>query len=606
MTQTENTRTILICHGTGCVSSKSPEIRTALEKETQRLGITTKLTGCHGFCQQGPIVIVEPDGVFYTRVGVEDVTDIVNSHLQNNKPVGRLFYQDPTTGKRIQHYRDIPFYKMQQRLILRNCGHINPEEIDDYLAVGGYEALKKVLFEMTPEKVIENINISGLRGRGGAGFPTGRKWEICSKASGEEKYIICNADEGDTGAFMDRSILEADPHSVLEGMSIAAHTVGAKKGFIYVRAEYPLAVKRLEIAITQARKKGFLGKDILGSGFDFDIEIFEGAGAFVCGEETALIESIEGRRGMPRHRPPFPVQSGLWGKPTLINNVKTYAYTPLIIVRGADWFSNIGTERSKGTAVFSITGKVANCGLVEVPMGTTLHEIIYGIGGGIPNRKKFKAVQTGGPSGGCLSEEFLGLPVDYESLTSAGSIMGSGGLVVMDEDTCIVDVAKYFLDFTQKESCGKCVPCRVGTRLMFEILDRITHGEGTAEDLLALRTLGDTIKKGALCGLGQTAPNPVLTTLRYFSNEYLEHIKEYRCRASVCKDLIEFKVIREKCTGCQSCVRVCPTGAITGPRSKPHNIDASKCIKCRSCYEICRFDAIAGNAIVIRAAEKKS
>jgi NADH:ubiquinone oxidoreductase subunit F (NADH-binding)/(2Fe-2S) ferredoxin len=590
-------RTVFVCHGTGCVSNKSELVRSALERAVAHFNISDiniDFTGCHGFCQQGPIVIIEPDGVFYAQVTMNDVDDIVKSHLKDNKPVERLFYKDPTTGKPIMYYRDIPFYSKQQRIVLRNCGHINPERIDDYINVDGYKALQKVLSELTSEKVIEEIKRSGLRGRGGAGFPTGKKWEFCYKAKGDVKYVICNADEGDPGAFMDRSLLEGDPHSVIEGMIIAAYAVGAHKGYIYVRAEYPLAVKRLKIAIKQAVEKNLLGENILDTDFSFDIEIFQGAGAFVCGEETALIHSIEGKRGMPRHRPPFPAQSGLWGMPTLINNVKTYAYVPKIVLNGAEWFAQIGSEKSKGTAVFALTGKIANCGLIEVPMGITLREIIYGIGGGIARNKKFKAVQTGGPSGGCIPADLLGLSVDYESLTAAGSIMGSGGMVVMDEDTCMVDIARYFLDFTQKESCGECVPCRLGTKQMLDILEDIIRGKGKPEDIDLLAEIGEAVKKGSLCGLGQTAPNPVLTTIRYFRNEYEAHITEKKCPAKVCRDLITYKILVDKCKGCMLCVKACPANAIRGERKKPHVIEQSKCIKCGMCFETCplKFGAV--------------
>ncbi len=531
-------RLVQICQGTGCISAGSQKIAEALAKEAARRGlhVQIKRTGCHGFCQRGPIVIFEPDGIFHSAV--QDAEELVEA-LEAGRAVERLFYRDPATDKPISHYREIPFYKNQQRVLLRNCGHIDPENIEDYIAVGGYQALRQALFEMTPEAVIEQVQRSGLRGRGGAGFPTGRKWELCRQAPDREKYIICNADEGDPGAFMDRSLLEADPHSVLEGMLIAGYAIGAQKAYIYVRAEYPLAVKRLRMAVAQAREHGLLGTQILGSSFDFDIEIFEGAGAFVCGEETALIASIEGKRGMPRPRPPYPVQAGLWGKPTNINNVKTYASVPVIIRHGAEWYARIGTEHSKGTAIFSLTGKVANCGLVEVPMGTTLAQIIYDIGGGIPNGKALKAAQIGGPSGGCLPASLLNTPVDFDSLTELGAMMGSGGLVVMDEDTCIVDIARYFLDFTQKESCGKCAPCRLGTRQMLNILEKITQGRGQMEDLARLERLAQSVKAGSLCGLGQTAPNPVLTTLRYFREEYEEHIKYKRCRAAVCKGLVK-------------------------------------------------------------------
>jgi NADH-quinone oxidoreductase subunit F len=536
-----NQRTILVCHGTGCVSGKAFEIREALEKAVAKLRLDrvgVDFTGCHGFCQQGPIAVVEPEGIFYTHVSVDDVPEIVTSHLRDGKPVERLFYKEPVSGQAIPYYKDIPFYNKQQRIILRNCGHINPERIGDYIAVGGYQSLRKVLLEMTPEQVIDEVKRSGLRGRGGAGFSTGQKWEFCRNARGDQKYMICNADEGDPGAFMDRSTMEGDPHTVIEGMTIAAYAIGASEGYIYIRAEYPLAVLRVRLAIKQAEANGFLGDNILGSDFGFHIHVKEGAGAFVCGEETALMASIEGRRGMPRPRPPFPAQSGLWGKPSNINNVKSLATVPVIIAKGADWYAQIGTEKSKGTAVFALTGKIANSGLVEVPMGIPLQEIIYGIGGGIPGGKRLKAVQTGGPSGGCLPASMLNSPVDYESLTKAGSIMGSGGMVVMDEDNCMVDVARYFISFTQAESCGKCVPCRVGTKQMLDILTGITHGRGKLEDIDLLLELSEQVKVGSLCGLGQTAPNPVLTTLRYFRDEYEEHIKRHHCRAAVCEGLV--------------------------------------------------------------------
>ena len=588
--RTEGGRTLLICQGTGCVSSKSPDIQAALEDEVQELGLTgveVKLTGCHGFCQQGPIVIVEPDGIFYAGVQVKDAHDIVHSHLGNNEPVKRLFYKDPTTKEAIPRYEDIPFYKGQQRVILRHCGRVNPEEIDDYLEDEGYSSLRKVLSGMPPEEVVETVKRSGLRGRGGAGFPSGVKWEFCRSASGDEKYVVCNADEGDPGAFMDRSILEADPHAVIEGMAIAAYAIGAARGYMYVRAEYPLAIKRLSIALDQARERGFLGKGILGREFDFDITIFQGAGAFVCGEETALLLSIEGERGMPRPRPPFPAQSGLWGKPTLINNVKTLAFVPVIIGRGADWFSSIGTEESKGTAVFALTGKIANSGLIEVPMGTPLRDIIYGIGGGLLDGRPFKAVQTGGPSGGCLPVSHLDISVDYESLKAAGSIMGSGGMVIMDEDTCMVDVSRYFLDFTQKESCGKCVPCRLGTKQMLDILEDITQKRGKPEDIDLLVELGEGVKAGSLCGLGQTAPNPVLTTIRYFRDEYEAHINEERCPAKMCREFVYFRIVPELCVGCRLCSKVCPQESIQGELKKVHVIDQSECIHCGMCYEAC-------------------
>jgi NADH-quinone oxidoreductase subunit F len=538
--QADHKRMVLICRGTGCESSRSAHIQTEFEAEIARHGLTNvhvKFTGCHGFCENGPVVVVRPEDVFYTRVKIEDVPEIVQSHLVESQIVQRLLYRDPTTHQLVPYYHDIPFYNKQQRNILSRCGAINPEDVDDYLAHGGYEALRKALFEMEPRQVIGEIKRSGLRGRGGAGFPTGLKWEFTGTAPGQPKYVVCNFDEGDPGAFMNRSEVEGDPHNLLEGMTIAAYSVGASQGFIYGRAEYPLAIRRLGIAIAQAEERGFLGNDILGSGFSFHIAIKEGAGAFVCGEETALINSIEGSRGMPRPRPPFPAQSGLWGKPTLINNVGTLSNVALIIQKGADWFTRIGTERSKGTKVFSLVGKIANSGLVEVPMGTPLHEIVFGIGGGIPRGRKFKAVQTGGPSGGCLPASLLNLSVDYDSLAEAGSIMGSGGMVVMDEDTCMVDVARFFLSFTQAESCGKCVPCRLGTKRMLEILERITHGEGQEEDIDLLLELAETVKGASLCGLGQTAPNPVLSTLRYFRDEYEAHIKLKKCPAVVCSGL---------------------------------------------------------------------
>ena len=564
--------------------------------------------GCIGPCYLEPLIDIKMPGqprVSYNNVNAKMLGMILKSHFIDGAPHKKLalghFGTNDIDG--IPKFFDLPMLKPQVRIVLRNCGFVDPEEIDQYLAVDGYQGFMKAL-KTTPEDVIAVVRQAGLRGRGGAGFPTFRKWTVCRESPGEQKYLICNADEGDPGAFMNRSLIESDPHAVLEGMLIAGYAIGASKGIVYIRAEYPLAIDRLKRAIGQMREYGLLGKNILGSDFSFEIKIKEGAGAFVCGEETALIGSIEGKRGMPKSRPPFPAISGLFQSPTIINNVETLGTLPNILRKGPDWYTRFGKEGNRGTKTFSLVGKIRRPGLIEVQLGTTLREIIFDIGGGV--QKNFKAIQTGGPSGGCLSEEFLDLTVDYESLASAGSIMGSGGLIVMDEDTCIVDLAKYFLDFTQKESCGKCVPCRVGTRHILEILERITNGEGQPDDLLALRTLGDTIKKGALCGLGQTAPNPVLTTLRYFRNEYLEHIKDHRCRATVCKPLIEYRVIKEKCTGCQSCVRVCPTGAITGPRSEPHNLDASKCIKCRSCYEVCRYEAIAGDAIVIRTAERQS
>ncbi|MFZ6017918.1 MAG: NADH-ubiquinone oxidoreductase-F iron-sulfur binding region domain-containing protein [Nitrospirota bacterium] len=537
---------VLVCHGTGCVSGGSEQVYSLFKNELKNSGydedIYVKRTGCHGFCQQGPLIVIEPvgidsqrEGIFYTKVKTDDVPEIIQSLLPGGRPLERLFYRDPSTNQTIPHYHDIPFYSKQERTILRNCGNIDPEDINDYLAVGGYKALHKALFEMTPEEVISEVKSSGLRGLGGAGFPTGRKWEACSRASGEEKYVICNADEGDPGAFQDRSVMEGNPHSVIEGMIIAAYAIGARNGFIYVRAEYPLAVKRLKIAIEQARQKKFLGVRILDSGVNFDIEIFQGAGAFVCGESTALVRSIEGKRGRPKPLPRARTSEiGLWNKPTLLNNVKTFANIPLIISNGPEWFAKRGTEKSKGTAVFSLTGKVVNCGLIEVPMGITLREIIYDIGGGISGGKAFKAVQTGGPSGGCLPESMIDMPVDFDSLSLAGSMMGSGGMVVMDEDTCMVDVARYFLDFTQRESCGQCIPCRLGTRQMFKILDDITKGRGRPKDIDLLLELSEAISRSSICGLGQTTPNPVLTTIRYFRDEYEAHIHQKRCPSGMC------------------------------------------------------------------------
>jgi NADH-quinone oxidoreductase subunit F len=548
----QNHHTIFVCQGTGCLSSGSDAVYEALKEEISQQGISdaeVDFTGCHGFCEQGPNVVIEPEGILYTHVQAEDALEIVTSHLRDGKPVQRLFYHDPVTGKAIPHYSEINFYKKQQRLILRNCGQINPEKIEHYIARGGYQALKKAFLEMTPEQVITEVKNSGLRGRGGAGFPTGRKWEFCRSAHGAKKYVICNADEGDPGAFMDRSILEADPHAVIEGLTIAGYAIGANEGYIYVRAEYPLAVKRVHTALEQAQARGFLGTDILGSGFGFTVHVKEGAGAFVCGEETALMASIESRRGMPRPRPPFPAQSGLEGMPTTINNVKSLASIPIIIDRGADWFATIGTEKSKGTAVFALTGKIANSGLVEVPMGTPLSTIIFDIGGGIPRGKQFKAVQTGGPSGGCIPARFLDSPVEYETLAKLGSIMGSGGMVVLDETTCMVDVARYFLSFTQAESCGKCVPCRLGTKQLLEILTGITQGKGHEQDMDTLLTIAKTVKECSLCGLGQTCPNPVLTTLEYFRDEYETHIREKKCAAAVCDALM-----------ISPCQHTCPVG----------------------------------------------
>lgn len=584
---------LLVCGGPGCASSGSRKISDLLLEEMKKQGLDLELrvTGCHGFCEQGPIIIIEPENTYYCKVQPEDVPEILEK-LKKSEVVERLLYRDPKTKEVIEKYTDIPFYKLQKRNVLRNCGYINPEDIEQYLANQGYEGLRKALTSMSREEVIEEMKKSGLRGRGGAGFPTGLKWEFAYKSPGAKKYVVCNADEGDPGAFMDRSIMEGDPHAVIEGMAIAAYAIGADEGYVYVRAEYPLAIERLRIAIAQAEEKGFLGENIMDTGFNFKLHIKAGAGAFVCGEETALLTSIEGNRGMPRVRPPFPASKGLWGKPTNINNVETYANVPGIIRNGADWFASIGTEKSKGTKVFALAGKIRNTGLAEVPMGITLREIIFEIGGGIQKDKKFKAVQIGGPSGGCLPEDKLDLSVDYDSLIQAGAMMGSGGLIVMDEDTCMVDVAKFFLNFTQSESCGKCTPCREGTKRMLEILTRITEGQGTMEDLDLLERLGSAIKATALCGLGQTAPNPVLTTLQYFRDEYVRHIEDKRCPAGVCKELLKFEIDPEKCNGCTRCARNCPADAISGQVKEVHVIDQSKCTKCGTCYDVCRFGAI--------------
>jgi NADH-quinone oxidoreductase subunit F/NADP-reducing hydrogenase subunit HndC len=571
-------------------------VQAEMEKQLEAFNLDKEIklveTGCHGFCEMGPIVIVYPEGIFYCRVQPEDVKEIVEEHLLKGRPVKRLLFKNQITEEMVPHYKDIDFYKKQNRIVLGNCGFINPENIKEYIARDGYEALAKALTQMTPEQVIEEIKAAGLRGRGGGGFPTGLKWEFARKAPGDKKYVICNADEGDPGAFMDRSILEGDPHALIEGMAIAAYAIGSDEGYIYVRAEYPLAIKRLKIAIAQAHELGLLGEDIFGSGFNFKLNIKEGAGAFVCGEETALIASIEGRRGEPRVRPPFPANKGLWGKPSNVNNVETFANVPRIIARGSQWFASMGTEKSKGTKVFALTGKVKNTGLAEVTMGITLREIIYDIGGGIIDDKKYKAVQIGGPSGGCIPEELLDLPIDYDSLISAGAMMGSGGLVVMDEDTCMVELARFFLNFTQMESCGKCTPCREGTKIMLDILERITKGEGKEGDIELLQSLAETIKSTSLCGLGQTAPNPVLSTLRYFRDEYEAHIKDKRCPAGACTALASYRILEDKCIGCTSCARVCPAKAISGEVKKPHKIDPAKCIKCGACIETCKFNAI--------------
>ena len=586
---------ILVCHGTGCTSSKSPEIIDTFRKIIDKKKIENVRviqTGCFGLCAKGPIVIIRPEDTFYAMVTPDDCEEIIQKHIIEGNIVERLLCKD-IDGKKVQKLDDLNFYKKQKRIALQNCGRIDPENIDEYIAFDGYKALEKVLFEMTPEEVIETIDKSGLRGRGGAGFPTGKKWALTKQASGKQKYVVCNADEGDPGAFMDRSILEGDPHSVLEAMAIAGYSIGANQGYIYVRAEYPIAVERFKKAIEQAREYGILGKNIFETGFDFDVDIRLGAGAFVCGEETALLESIEGRRGQPRVKPPYPANQGLWMKPTLINNVETYANVTRIILNGAEWYSSIGTKNSKGTKVFALGGNVVNIGLVEVPMGTTLREIIYDIGGGIPNGRDFKAAQTGGPSGGCIPKEHLDTPIDYESLKEIGSMMGSGGLIVMDDTKCMVNLAKFYLSFTVDESCGKCTPCRIGTKRMLELLEKITSGEAELEDLTKLEELAINIPKTAICGLGQSAPNPVLSTLKYFREEYLEHIKYKECKTGECKALAKIQIDAEKCKGCGMCKRNCPVNAISGERGKAHHIDESVCIKCGTCIAMCPFHAIA-------------
>ncbi len=587
---------ILICRGTACVSSESLEVQDELEKQLKNKDLHPRVkvvhTGCFGFCARGPIMVILPDGTLYCEVRVEDTGEIVDRHILGGQVVERLLYKDPKTETRAEKIDEINFFRRQVRIALRNCGQINPDDINEYIARSGYQALGKVLTEYTPEEVIRVIKKSGLRGRGGGGFPTGLKWELTRKSSADLKYVICNADEGDPGAFMDRSILEGDPHSVLEGMAIAGYAIGSRQGFVYVRAEYAIVVERLTTAVKQAKTAGLLGNNLFGTGFDFDIDLRLGAGAFVCGEETALITSIEGNRGEPRPRPPFPAQKGLWGKPTLINNVETLANIPAIILQGAEWFAGFGTEKSKGTKVFALAGKIGNTGLIEVPMGISLREIIYEIGGGVPEGRKFKAAQTGGPSGGCIPAKLIDLPIEYDTLLEAGSMMGSGGLIIMDDRDCMVDIARFYLAFMADESCGKCTPCRIGTRRMLEILERITEGRGREEDLDLLRELGHGIKATSLCGLGQSAPNPVLSTLRYFEDEYITHIRDKVCPAGVCRKLVKIRIIPEECKKCGACAKVCPVGAIQGKPKEIHQIDPEKCIKCEACFEKCPFQAI--------------
>ena len=587
---------VLICGGTGCTSSGSVALQEEFEARIKENGLENEVklvqTGCFGLCALGPIVVVYPEGAFYSRVEKDDVKEIVEEHLLKGRIVTRLLYSETVQEDNIKSLNETQFYAKQQRVALRNCGVINPDNIEEYIALNGYQALGKALTEMTREEVIQVIKDSGLRGRGGGGFPTGLKWQFTHDAPGEQKYVACNADEGDPGAFMDRSILEGDPHALIEAMAIAAYAVGADQGYVYIRAEYPIAVERLRTAISQAKEYGLLGEDIFGTGFNFDLDIKLGAGAFVCGEETALLTSIEGKRGEPRPRPPFPAIKGLWGKPTLLNNVETYANIPQIILNGVEWFTSIGTEKSKGTKVFALGGKINNTGLVEVPMGTTLREIVEEIGGGIPNGKKFKAAQTGGPSGGCIPASLIDTPIDYDSLMAIGSMMGSGGLIVMDEDNCMVDIAKFFLEFTVDESCGKCTPCRIGTKRLLEILEKITDGKGTMEDIDKMEELCHAIKASSLCGLGQTAPNPVLSTLQYFRDEYIAHVQDKKCPAGVCKSLLQYTIDPEKCKGCSLCARKCPVNAISGEVKSPFVIDQDKCIKCGACESSCKFGAI--------------
>ena len=589
---------VMVCAGTGCTSSGSDKIARAFEEEIKAVGLENEVrvvrTGCFGLCALGPVVVVYPEGSFYSMVKEEHVKEIVDEHLLKGRPVTKYLYSETVAEDgTVKALEETPFYNKQLRIALRNCGKLDPENIEEYIAFDGYRALGKALTEMTPESVIQTMLDSGLRGRGGAGFPTGLKWKFAAGNQADQKYVCCNADEGDPGAFMDRSILEGDPHVVIEAMAIAAYAIGASQGYIYVRAEYPIAVHRLQVAIAQAREYGMLGKDIFGTGFNFDLDVKLGAGAFVCGEETALMTSIEGRRGEPRPRPPFPAVKGLFGKPTILNNVETLANIPQIILKGADWFASIGTEKSKGTKVFALGGKINNTGLVEIPMGTTLRTIVEEIGGGIPGGKQFKAAQTGGPSGGCIPASLIDTPIDYDNLIAIGSMMGSGGLIVMDEDTCMVDIAKFFLEFTVDESCGKCTPCRVGTKRLLELLDKITSGKGTMEDLDKITELAEFIKANSLCGLGQTAPNPVLSTMRYFRDEYVEHIQNKRCPAGVCKALLNYKIDPVKCKGCTLCARACPAGAISGTVRQPHVIDTGKCVKCGACMEKCKFGAIS-------------
>lgn len=587
---------VLICGGTGCKAAESDEIKKSMLQWIEETGLEDEvqvvLTGCFGFCEKGPVVKMLPDNTFYVNVTPDDAEEIVKEHLIKGRVVKRLLYKDPVTNEQVAETKSMDFYKKQMRIALRNCGFINPENIQEYISRDGYLALGKCLTEMTPEAVIKEIKDSGLRGRGGGGFPTGLKWELTRNSESDQKFVVCNADEGDPGAFMDRSILEGDPHSVIEAMAICGYCIGADKGLVYIRAEYPLAIERLKVALRQAKEFGLLGEDILGTGFSFDIEIRLGAGAFVCGEETALIHSMEGHRGEPTFKPPFPSVSGYLGKPTNVNNVETFANVPVIINKGALWFNSIGTKNSKGTKVFALAGKINNVGLIEVPMGTTLREVIYDIGGGIKGGKEFKSVQTGGPSGGCLTKDFLDTPIDYDNLIAAGSMMGSGGMIVMDEDDCMVAIARFYLEFTLEESCGKCSPCRIGNKRLFEILDKITSGRGEVVDIERLKLLSNVIKDTSLCGLGQTSPNPVLSTISNFEDEYLAHVIDKKCPAGQCKELLKYEIIDDLCTGCTLCFRNCPVGAITGERRQPHYIDQSLCIKCGVCYEKCKFNAI--------------